>query len=66
MNRIAIITGGSRGIGAATARLAARSGYDVCLAYAADAAAAEKVAGDCRTAGARALAVRTVLNTLVF
>lgn len=58
MNRIAIITGGSRGIGAATARLAARSGYDVCIAYAADAAAAEKVAASCRSAGVRVLAVR--------
>lgn len=58
MNGIAIVTGGSRGIGAATARLAARSGYDVCIAYAADVAAAEAVAETCREAGARALAVR--------
>ena len=58
MKKVAIITGGSRGIGAATARLAARSGYDVCIAYASDAAAAEAVAEACRTAGARALAVR--------
>jgi NAD(P)-dependent dehydrogenase (short-subunit alcohol dehydrogenase family) len=58
MNKIAIITGGSRGIGAATAQLAARSGYDVCIAYAADAAAADAVAEACRAAGAGALAVR--------
>ncbi|MDR0184781.1 SDR family oxidoreductase [Lysobacter arvi] len=32
-NRIAIVTGGSRGIGAATAKLAARCGYRVCIAY---------------------------------
>jgi len=32
-NRIAIVTGGSRGIGAATAKLAALAGYHVCIAY---------------------------------
>jgi len=32
-SRIAIVTGGSRGIGAATAKLAAQSGYRVCIAY---------------------------------
>jgi len=32
-NRIAIVTGGSRGIGAATAKLAALAGYHVCVAY---------------------------------
>lgn len=32
-NRIAIVTGGSRGIGAATAKRAAQAGYRVCIAY---------------------------------
>jgi len=59
MKKIAIITGGSRGIGAATARLTAASGYDVCIAYASDEAAAETVVETCRSAGVRALAVRT-------
>ena len=53
-----MITGGSRGIGAATARLAAKSGYDVCIAYLSDGAAAEQVAQDCRQAGVKAIAVR--------
>jgi len=57
MNNIAIITGAGRGIGAATARLAAQAGYDVCVNYAADKASAEAVAGACRDAGVRAVAV---------
>jgi NAD(P)-dependent dehydrogenase (short-subunit alcohol dehydrogenase family) len=40
-----IVTGGSRGIGAATARLAAQRGYAVCVNYLQDRAAAEEVAG---------------------
>ena len=39
-----LITGGGRGIGAATARLAAERGWAVCINYARDRAAAEKVA----------------------
>jgi NAD(P)-dependent dehydrogenase (short-subunit alcohol dehydrogenase family) len=57
MSGLLIITGGSRGIGAATARLAARRGWDVCVNYRADEAAARQVVEDCRTAGVRALAV---------
>ena len=33
MNKVILITGGSRGIGAATARLAADQGYTVCITY---------------------------------
>jgi NAD(P)-dependent dehydrogenase (short-subunit alcohol dehydrogenase family) len=43
-----IITGGSRGIGAATARLASRHGWQVCIAYRADADAAARVVVDCQ------------------
>jgi len=43
--KILIVTGGSRGIGAATARLAAQRGYAVCVNYLQDRAAAEEVAG---------------------
>jgi len=39
------VTGGSRGIGAATARLAAQRGYAVCVSYLQDRAAAEEVVG---------------------
>jgi NAD(P)-dependent dehydrogenase (short-subunit alcohol dehydrogenase family) len=53
-----IITGGSRGIGAATACLAAARGYDVCVNYLRDSAAAEKVVEEVRAAGRRGIAVQ--------
>ena len=52
-----IVTGGSRGIGAATAKLAAARGYAVCVNYRADAAAAEAVVRAVEQAGGRAAAV---------
>ncbi|WP_394345533.1 SDR family NAD(P)-dependent oxidoreductase, partial [Halorubrum sp. Atlit-28R] len=39
--KVIVITGGSRGIGAATARLAAARGYAVCISYRSDRQAAE-------------------------
>jgi NAD(P)-dependent dehydrogenase (short-subunit alcohol dehydrogenase family) len=53
-----IVTGGSRGIGAATARLAARQGYKVCLSYVRDAAAAAAVVADIEASGGTAIAVQ--------
>ncbi|MEC4592064.1 MULTISPECIES: SDR family oxidoreductase [Nitrospirillum] len=53
-----LITGGSRGIGAATARLAATQGYDVAISFLSDEAAAQAVAADVKAAGRRALPVR--------
>jgi NAD(P)-dependent dehydrogenase (short-subunit alcohol dehydrogenase family) len=44
MKKVMLVTGGGRGIGAATARLAAERGYAVCVNYLRDAAAAEKLA----------------------
>ena len=52
------MTGGSRGIGAATARLAAERGYAVCLSYLSNTDAAQSVASDVRRAGVEALAVQ--------
>jgi len=58
MNPTLLITGGSRGIGAACALLAARQGWDVAINYTRDQAAAEAVATQVRALGRRALAVR--------
>jgi NAD(P)-dependent dehydrogenase (short-subunit alcohol dehydrogenase family) len=52
-----IVTGGSRGIGAATARLAAERGYAVCVNYRQDADAASAVVADIEKAGGHAIAV---------
>ena len=53
-----LITGGSRGVGAATARLAAARGYDVAISYIHDQASAEAVAADVRAFGRKALPMR--------
>jgi NAD(P)-dependent dehydrogenase (short-subunit alcohol dehydrogenase family) len=58
MTRTMLITGGSRGIGAATARLAAARGYDVAVSYASNAEAAAAVVADVRKAGQRGLAIQ--------
>ncbi|BDP43026.1 short-chain dehydrogenase [Deinococcus aetherius] len=58
MTKVVIVTGGSRGIGAATARLAALEGYAVGVNYRQDAGAAGEVVREIESAGGRALAVR--------
>ena len=55
---VLLIAGGSRGIGAATARLAARDGYDVAVNYVSNADAAERVVSDVRAAGRKAIALQ--------
>ncbi len=56
--RVLLVTGGSRGIGAACCRLAAARGWDVAVNFRHDAAAAEAVAAAVRSAGRRALCVQ--------
>ena len=58
MSKITIVTGGSRGIGAATAKLLASHGHAVCVNYVSNADAASKVVSQIEAAGGRALAVQ--------
>jgi NAD(P)-dependent dehydrogenase (short-subunit alcohol dehydrogenase family) len=57
MNKVIIITGGSRGIGAATARLAAARGYAVCVNYLKNRIAANAVVDYIKSNGGQAIAV---------
>jgi NAD(P)-dependent dehydrogenase (short-subunit alcohol dehydrogenase family) len=54
MQKVMLITGGGRGIGAATARLAAKAGYSVCVNYVRDRISADKLA---KELGGKAIAV---------
>jgi NAD(P)-dependent dehydrogenase (short-subunit alcohol dehydrogenase family) len=58
---VALVTGGSRGIGSAVCRRVAAAGWDVCLSYRADAEAAARVVGEIEAAGGRAAAVQADL-----
>lgn len=58
MAGVAIITGSGRGIGAATAKLAASRGWAVCVNYAGKADRAEAVVAEIRGAGGKAIAVQ--------
>jgi NAD(P)-dependent dehydrogenase (short-subunit alcohol dehydrogenase family) len=58
MQPVVLITGGSRGIGAATALLAAQQGFAVAVNYAAHAGAADAVVQQIRVAGGTAIAVQ--------
>ena len=57
MSGVLLVTGGSRGIGAATARLAAERGYTVCVNYRQNRAAAEEVVAAITAGGGAAIAV---------
>lgn len=58
MDRVLLVTGASRGIGAATARLAAQGGWAVAVNYTANALAADEVVRAIRATGGRAIAVQ--------
>ncbi|GIJ76431.1 NAD(P)-dependent dehydrogenase, short-chain alcohol dehydrogenase family [Micromonospora phaseoli] len=57
MTPVTVITGGSRGIGAATARRLAHTGHHIALGYRRDHAAADTVVTELRATGVRAIAV---------
>ena len=58
MNKVMLITGASRGIGAATARLAAARGYALCLNYREQRTAAEALIEEIVAGGGQAIAVQ--------
>ena len=58
MKKIMLVTGGSRGIGAETARLAAIAGFDVCINYHSNRNAALEVVSAVKDAGQRSIAVQ--------
>jgi len=59
MGDVCIVTGGSRGIGAACAKQAAKAGYKICFSYASDKQAAENVIAEIETGGGIAVAVKS-------
>ena len=66
-DKVLLITGGGRGIGAATARMAAKAGYRVAVTYVSDAAAATALVAEIKTSGGRAMAIKAdvaVLNDI--
>jgi len=58
MRKVVLVTGGSRGIGAATCVLAAQKGWDVAVNYTSNAKAADDVVRQVKAAGGRAIAVQ--------
>src|SRR5438270_12080997 len=58
LEQVLLVTGASRGIGAATAKLAAQRGYAVAVNYAGNRAAADSVVQAIREAGGKAIAIQ--------
>ena len=63
MSKVLIVTGGSRGIGAATAKLAGSKGYSVAVNYHSNADAANSVVKEIEAAGGKAIAVQADVST---
>jgi len=62
-NKVLVITGASRGIGAATAHQAAARGFHVCVNYLRQQPAAEKVVAAIRQKGGTAIAIQTDVSS---
>ncbi|MGF1648861.1 MAG: SDR family oxidoreductase [Hyphomicrobiaceae bacterium] len=63
MERVLVVTGGSRGIGAAAAKIGARDGYKVAVNYNASPDRAEAVVAEIRAAGGTAVAIQADVST---
>jgi NAD(P)-dependent dehydrogenase (short-subunit alcohol dehydrogenase family) len=61
-SKIVVVTGGSRGIGASTARLAASRGYLVCVNYLSNESVAESLVSQIRGSGGMAIAIRADIS----
>jgi len=58
-NKVALVTGGSRGLGAATARALADAGANIAITYVHSQAKAEEVVADLQSRGVKAIAIRS-------
>lgn len=63
MSKTILVTGGSRGIGAATALQAAAAGYRVCISYRQNQAAADRIVAEIKAAGGTAIAVQAEVSS---
>jgi NAD(P)-dependent dehydrogenase (short-subunit alcohol dehydrogenase family) len=62
MSKVALVTGGSRGIGAATSMLLARNGFDVCINYKNNSAKAEQLLTQLRNYNSNCIAIQADIS----
>ena len=61
-NKIAIVTGGSRGIGAETSKLLAEHGYSICINYLNDDVSAQKIQNEIQSIGVKCILVKADIS----
>ena len=62
LDKVAVITGASRGIGAETAKLFARNGYSVCINYLTNSVAANQVAAEIKNSGGNCAVIQADIS----